>query len=129
MGFRLIDSTFGGGVGSTLNMKTSRHPTPVPSTVVATPPSSVDMSNVSSSDIGVPPDVDLSASRGPYLLWVSVGVIIVSTLAVALRFASRKIAGLLLLLDDWTILIALVGYRISCCVSRAVADRLESLVH
>lgn len=67
------------------------------------------MSNALSIDNGTPSAAEFLANRGPYLFWVSIGVILVSTLAVALRFASRKLAGALLLFDDWTILIALVG--------------------
>ena len=78
-------------------------------TPVSTPSVSVKVSKMSSYDIGVPPGVDLDATRGPYLLWVCVSMIILSTLAVGLRFLSRKLAGLTYLFDDWTILIALVG--------------------
>lgn len=67
------------------------------------------MLNVSASDEGVPPGMDLDADRGPYLLWVCVVMIFLSTLAIGVRFASRKLAGLPLLFDDWTILIAFVG--------------------
>ena len=70
---------------------------------------------MSFNDKAVPPRVDLDANRGPYLFWVCVAMITLSTLAVSLRFVSRKMAGLPILFDDWTILIALVGLGTYCC--------------
>ena len=52
--------------------------------------------------------LDLNANRGPYLFWVCVVLIVLSTLAVVLRFVARKAARLPFLFDDWAILIALV---------------------
>ena len=51
----------------------------------------------------------ITDDRGPQVIGVSVAMIILSTLAVAFRFWSRKISTAGLWWDDWTILLALVS--------------------
>lgn len=55
------------------------------------------------------PGFDIYANKGPHLVRVCSVMIALSAIAVALRFASRRLSGVQLSWDDWLILIALVS--------------------
>jgi hypothetical protein len=56
-----------------------------------------------------PSDININESQQPKLLGTIISVYLVSVLAVALRFQSRRLSKVELCWDDWTVLLALVS--------------------
>ena len=57
------------------------------------------------------PESDLNSSKAPLILGTSTCLMVVSVVAVALRFLSRKLSGAGFWWDDWMCMIALVKYQ------------------
>lgn len=60
-----------------------------------------------------PPGLDLSETRQPLVLGISISVWLLAMLSIALRVVSRRIKGASLWWDDWIILVSIVnGFRL-----------------
>ena len=86
-------------------------------------------------DSQMPSGFDVNSNRGPYLIRVTTACIILSLVAVFLRFLSRMLARLDFKADDWVTLLALVyfhrskmstanGSTIAICVDSWLSDDL-----
>lgn len=56
-----------------------------------------------------PPGVDLTDNRGPEIIAVTVGTWAIAVVFAALRVVSRKVKRNSLWIDDWLIMVSLVG--------------------
>ena len=63
------------------------------------------------------PGLNVNDSQGPRIIGTSVTLIVISTLALVLRFVARHLSRAGLWWDDWTILAALVGTRALWCTA------------
>ena len=70
---------------------------------------------------------DLSASKGPQILAAVATTYVLATIAVILRFVSRRISKAQLWWDDWLIIIALVN--VIFAPSPAEADWFLAPIH